>query len=111
MKKILALLVLVPFLFVTGCSTAPTQAEVTNDVACATALAQVGISIAAGMGAAAALGLITTQGAAVVAACGAVIASLTTQVKGQVAAQKAAYAQAHPAVVRGERQVVPIFVK
>lgn len=111
MKRLLCLLVLVPFLFVQGCATAPTQQDVINDVACAGALAAVGISIASGVGAAAALGLINTQGPAVVAACGAVIASLTAQIKGQVAAQKMAYAKDHAAGVRGQKLVVPINVK
>lgn len=112
MKRLLCLLVLVPFLFVQGCSLAPTQQDVINDVACAAALAGVGISIAgAAMGAAAILGLITTQGPAVVSACSAVIASLTTQIKGQVAMQKAEYAKTHAAAIRGQVLVVPITVK
>lgn len=94
-----------------GCSTAPTQADVVNDVACAAALAGIGISIASGVGAAAALGLITSQGPAVVSACGAVIASLTAQVNAQVKAQKVAYAKAHPTGAIGAHVVVPINVK
>lgn len=111
MKRLLCLFVLVPFLFVQGCSTAPTQQDIVNDVACVGALAAVGISIASGVGAAAAIGLIMSQGPGVVSACSAVIASLTSQIKGQVAAQKLEYVKTHPTAIRGERVVVPISVK
>lgn len=110
--RIGVVLMLVLTLGMSGCAgTNITPSDIVNDIACVTALASVGISIGTGVGAAAAIGIIQSQGPAIAQACAAMIASFKTQVNAQIAQQKLDYAKTHAAAGPGRKMVVPVVVK